>query len=442
MILCFALFLAGVLTCALRNISLIYPLALGVVMFFLLGKSRGFASKELLRMGWAKGKNALVIVPVLLLIGVVTALWRSSGTIAFFLYYGLQGIAPPLFILMAFLLTTLLSFMLGTSFGVIGTGGVILITLARSGGVDLAITAGAIISGAYFGDRCSPMSSCASLVAVCTGTELYGNVKEMLKTAALPTVLTTVIFGVLSVTHPLSTADDTLLTALATQYALHWVVFIPAALMLLLPLLKVPVKIALAVSATLSFFITVCLQKLPLLETLKTALLGYSPADGILKDILTGGGLFSMVSVCIICLLTSFSAGILEGIHALDIIKGRIETCSDKLGLFPTCAILSLIIGAFFCNQTVIVVMGEQLLAESYRCRGASRLELAMDLANSGVVLAGVIPWSIACSIPLSMLDVGMEAMPWFILLYLIPLCYLFTKRFFRAGQNRTIERI
>ena len=442
MIFCFVLFLAGVLTCALLNISLIYPLSLGVVMFFCLGRSRGYAAKDLLRMGWAKGNNALVIVPVLLLIGVVTALWRSSGTIAFFLYHGLQGIAPPLFVLMAFLLTTLLSFMLGTSFGVIGTGGVILITLARSGGVDLAITAGAIISGAYFGDRCSPMSSCASLVAVCTGTELYGNVKEMLKTAALPTVLTTAIFGILSVMNPLAAADDTLLTALATQYTLHWVVFVPAALMLLLPLLKVPVKIALAVSATLSFFITIFLQGLPLLDTVKTAIVGYTPATGVLQDILAGGGLLSMVSVCIICLLTSFSAGILEGINALDGMKALIETLSSKLGLFPTCAILSLIVGCFFCNQTVIVVMGEQLLAESYRRRGASRLELAMDLANSGVVLAGLIPWSIACSIPLSMLDVGLEAMPWFVLLYLIPLCYLFTKRFFRAGQNRSTERI
>ena len=441
MIACFAIFLAGVLTCALRGISLIYPLSLGVVMFFLLGRRKGYPTRDLLRMGWAKGKNALVIVPVLLLIGVVTALWRASGTIAFFLYHGLQGISPPLFVLMAFLLTSLLSFMLGTSFGVIGTGGVILITLARSGGVDLAITAGAIISGAYFGDRCSPMSSCASLVAVCTNTELYGNVKEMLKTAALPTVLTTVVFGVLSVLNPLSAADDTLLNALATQYSLHWVVFVPAALMLLLPLLKIPVKIALAISAVISFFITVSLQKLPLLETLKAALIGYTPADGILKDILAGGGLFSMVSVCIICLLTSFSAGILEGINALNGIKSWIETLSEKLGLFPACAILSLIIGCFFCNQTVIVVMGEQLLAESYRRRGASRLELAMDLSNSGVVLAGLIPWSIACSIPLSMLGVGMEAIPWFLLLYLIPICYLFTKRFFRAGQNRTPER-
>ena len=254
-------------------------------------------------------------------------------------------------------------------------------------------------------------------------------------------MLTTAVFAILSVMNPLSAADDTLLNALATQYSLHWVVFIPAALMLLLPLLKVPVKIALAISAVISLFITVLLQKLPLLEALKAALIGYTPADGILKDILAGGGLFSMVSVCIICLLTSFSAGILEGINALDGIKSWIETLSDKLGLFPTCAILSLVIGSFFCNQTVIVVMGEQLLAESYRRRGASRLELAMDLSNSGVVLAGLIPWSIACSIPLSMLDVGMEAMPWFVLLYLIPICYLFTKRFFRAGQNPSPER-
>ena len=128
-------------------------------------------------------------------------------------------------------------------------------------------------------------------------------------------------------------------------------------------------------------------------------------------------------------------------IKALDGVKSSVDALCEKLGLFPTTAILSVVIGSIFCNQTVIVVMGEQLLAESYRRRGASRLELAMDIANSGVVLAGLIPWSIACSIPLSMLDVGMEAMAWFVLLYLIPICYLFTKRFFRAGQNRTPER-
>ena len=91
------------------------------------------------------------LAPVALIIGIVMALWRSSGTIAFFLYHGLKGISPSWFLLMAFLLSATLSFALGTSYGVTGTCGVILITLARSGNVDLAVAAGAILSGAYFG---------------------------------------------------------------------------------------------------------------------------------------------------------------------------------------------------------------------------------------------------------------------------------------------------
>ena len=83
--------------------------------------------------------------------------------------------------------------------------------------------------------------------------------------------------------------------------------------------------------------------------------------------------------------------------------------------------------------------MGEQLLGENYRRENASRMELAMDIANSGVVIAPLIPWNIACSVPLSMLNLGIEALPWCILLYLIPLCYLPTKRYFQAGQSRSV---
>lgn len=83
-----------------------------------------------------------------------------------------------------------------------------------------------------------------------------------------------------------------------------------------------------------------------------------------------------------------------------------------------------------------MVMIDAQLLADSYEARGASRTELAMDIANSGVTIAGLVPWSIAITVPLSMLDVGTEAIPWCVLLYMIPLCYFFTKRFYQAGQN------
>ena len=199
---CFLAFLIAVGLCLWQGWNLLWALSLGLLLFFALGLRRGFSSRALAAMAWRQGRESLIVVPVFLLIGMVTALWRSSGTISFFLYHGLRGIAPGSFLLMAFLIPAALSFALGTSYGVTGTAGVVLITLARSGGVDLAPAAGAILSGAYFGDRCSPMSSCATLVAACTGTRLYDNVREMLRTGLVPTVLTAAVFGAVSLRHP------------------------------------------------------------------------------------------------------------------------------------------------------------------------------------------------------------------------------------------------
>ena len=252
MIFSFAAFLAAVLGCVITGQNILWALWLGILLFSLLGLRQGHTVKELAAFAWKKGRTSLVVVPVFFLIGLVTGLWRASGTIAYFLYHGLRAISPPWFILMAFLLSALLSFALGTSFGVVGTAGVVLITMARSGGVDLAITAGAIVSGAYFGDRCSPMSSCASLVATCTGTELYPNVKEMLRTAVLPTLLTTVFFAAFSLQNPITAVDAGILNALAGGFSLHWAVLLPAALMLALPLAKVPVKWAMAASSAVA----------------------------------------------------------------------------------------------------------------------------------------------------------------------------------------------
>lgn len=443
-LLCFAVFLAAVICCLITGHSLLWALLLGLLSSYLLGRFRGFSHSDLIAMAWKKGRGSLVVVPVLLLIGTITGLWRASGTITFFLYYGLKSIPPSAFLLVAFLLCTLLSYALGTCFGVAGTAGVVLITMARSGGVSLPVTAGAILSGAYFGDRCSPTSSCANLVAVCTETDLYGNIREMLKTALLPTALTTVIYTLLSLRHPLAAADSTILSALQTHGSIHIVTALPAVLMLLLPLLKIPAKPAMAASALCALVLTVWVQQQPLSEALHTAIFGYVPAAAELQTILSGGGLLSMLPSCCIVFSASLYAGILEGIDALAPIHRQVTRLSKKIGLFPTTAIASLCTASIFCNQAVTILMTEQLMAENYQSQGASRRELAMDLANSGVVLAGLVPWSIAVSIPLSMIDVGPEAIPYAILLYLIPLCYLFTKRHFRAAQNPPVpsERI
>jgi len=435
MILCFALFMAAVVACLVIGKSLVWAILWGLCLFFALGLRRGYSSRELFAMAWKKGKSALIVVPVFLMIGMVTGLWRSSGTISFFLYYGLKGIDPTWFVLMAFLLSAALSFALGTSYGVCGTAGVVLMTLARSGGVSVAVTAGAVVSGAYFGDRCSPMSSCANLVAACTGTKLYSNVKEMLKTAVLPTVLTIAFYGVLSVRNPITEVDAATLDALQAHFSLTWPVMIPAAMMLVLPLLKLPVKWAMTASAAAALLVSVLLQGMPLTDALHTAIFGFAPEQPELS-ILSGGGLMSMTTASVIVFVTSLYSGILEGIEALLPAKKTVDRLADKIGLFPTMTLVSTLVVMIFCNQSVMVIMDEQLLGESYGKRGGSRMERAMDIANSGVTIAGLVPWSIAISVPLTMLGADYSAVPFAALLYLIPLCYLFTRKLFLPSQR------
>ena len=431
----FAAFLAAMLFCLLRGYALAWALGFALALFFALGLRRGYGAKALARMAWSKMPKTMIVLRIIFLIGILTGLWRSCGTIAFAIYYGIRAITPPLFVLLAFLLSALLSFALGTSFGVASTAGVVLMALARSGGVNTAVAAGAILSGIYFGDRGAPTSSCASLVAALTETKLYENVRLMFRTAAIPYALCLVFYTVLSLRNPVGTVDETLLRALATHFDLSLWLVIPAVLMLLLPVLRVPIRIAMTLSGICAFAITVLLQGDGVGQTLLVCLLGYHPADELLGPVLSGGGLISMLTVFLMLPLASMMTGILEGTGALGAAQEKLFALSARLGRLPTMMVVSVLASMVLCNQTIVVLMLHQIMQRLYEPDGAQHEEMAMDIANSGVTIAGLVPWCIACAVPLSMLDVGTEALPYAALLYLIPLCYLFTKRhFFPTG--------
>lgn len=227
-----------------------------------------------------------------------------------------------------------------------------------------------------------------------------------------------------------------ILQAISTHFSLPWFVLLPAVLILLLPLLRVRVGWALSISALTAFCLSVLLQRLPVLTALKTALLGYAPAASELRGILSGGGLTSMIFPSLIVFVTSLYSGILEGINALAPAKRAADKLTEKIGLFPATTLISTVVIGVFCNQSVMVIVDEQLLRECYQKHGASSMERAMDIANSGVMLAGLVPWSIALTIPLTMLDAGLSAVPYAALLYFVPLCYFFTRKFFVPAQR------
>lgn len=429
---CFLIFFGLVAACLFTGRAVAWALLGGLLLFWGLGLRQGFTNRQLWDMAWTKCKKSLIVVRIIVLIGGITGVWRCSGAIAGCIVRGVGLVTPRLFLLLAFLLCAAFSYVLGTSYGVSSTLGVILMALARSGGVDPTVTAGVILSGVYFGDRCSPASSAASLVAAVTDTDLYRNVRQMLRTALLPTLLTAGLYLLLSLRHPLSAVDGAVLGALEGRFTLSWPVFLPVALMFLLPLFHVPIHWAIASSTAAAAILAVTMQGFTAGEVLRAAWSGYHPEDEALAAVLGGGGITSMAVSYVVVVLTGLFSGVLEGGGALGPLKARAVRLAERTGRFPAMIAVSALCAAALCNQAVTSMMGAQLLEDAYD----DREELALDIENSGILIAGLVPWSIACSIPLAMLGAGNGAIPYAILLWLIPLCYLpLKKRFYPASR-------
>lgn len=427
----FAIFMIFMIGSIAMGITVVIPLLCGFVCFFIVGILRKHRAKDLMKMAYDGVKTSVVVIKLMVLIGCLTALWRAAGTISFFVYYGIKFITPTMFIFTAFLLTALLSYFLGSSFGVASTAGVMLMILARSGGINEALAAGAIMSGSYFGDRTSPVSSSAFLTATITGIGQKANTKILLKTGMFPLVISGIVFAILSFQNPIAKVDDTILTALKDTYNISLWAAAPAVVLLILPCLKCSVSNTILVSSIVAFVTAAVLQGSSISELGIYTLNGYTLKSDVLGDIMAGGGVISMVEVVLVVVLSSSYAGIFEGTGMLDILKGMIEKATKRVSLFTAQLCFAFVSIGIFCNQTIATILSVQLLGDTYEKKGASKTELASDIGNSLITICGIVPWSIACAVPLSMLDIGIEAIQYSIFLWLNPLCYIFTKKLF-----------
>ncbi len=436
LVLCFALFIAAMAVSLSTGVTMILPLVVGLVAFGLLALRRGFALRSVLGMVWKGMWESRMVVVIMLLIGCLTSLWRQSGTIAYFTYYGIRLIPPQIFILAAFLLSALMSYALGTSFGVAATIGVILMTIVRASGVSTVIAGGAILSGLYVGDRGSPAASSASLVANETGTDASQNFKRMMKSSLLPLALCVAIYAALSVWNRPGAVDSALLSRFEGEFRLSLWCLLPTLLLLALAFAGMKIKYVMAINIAVSLILTVLLQETALIDALRMTLLGYAPKDPALAPILTGGGMASMLEIEALLLLSSGCAGIFEGTRMLSAIEGALKRLCGRIGRFPAMVLTSIAMSCVFCNQTIGIIMCRQCMGGNYASTEQGRIELMLDIENSVVTLAGLVPWCIACSVPLGMLGCDVRSLPFACFLYLVPLCWHFHLK--REANRRT----
>ena len=418
--------------CVLKNIYMGYALILSWLLFVIITFRRGYKIKDIIIMSYNGGKKSFVVMKILLLIGAVISIWMASGTIPTIVCYCLKYINPSYFILSAFLICSITSFLIGTSGGTVSIVGIPLIILARSGDINLNIAAGAIIAGAFFGDRCSPMSSSAALVSGLTKTNIYVNIKNMIKTSIIPLLLSLVFYYIISVHEPLRVLNNNLPVEISRTFNTGFIMLIPAFIILVLSLLKVKVNHSIFISIIAACIMALIFQNHTLKDIVYYAVFGFK-LDKLnpLYKIIKGGGIISMLKTSFIVFMSCSLVGIFEKINVFDSLKNKlIDKKLNKNQLFSLTALTGFFMDGLSCSQTTGVIMTNEIVKDSY---SKNDYELAIDIENTAIVFASIIPWNIAALICTSTMNVNMvKYIPYAFYLYIIPVITFIIKRFGR----------
>ena len=415
------LFSLSLIFCLFLKYSVIYALIVGYIIFVTYGLIKGHDLKVLIKKSFEGVLTVKNILLVFILIGMITALWRASGTIAFIIYMGSKLISPSILILLTFLLCSILSFLIGTSLGTAATMGVICVSIGKAMEINPYYLGGAVLSGIYFGDRCSPMSTSALLITELTKTNLYTNVKLMLKTSIIPFITSCLFYlflGLKSSTSPVS-IDTT--NIFKENYNLNIVVIVPAILIIILSLFKVNVKKTMLVSIVISFIIAMFFQKESVTSLINYCVYGFHHSNEKLNLIMKGGGILSMLNVGLIVAISSSYSGIFKETKMLVLMKKYLKEFSKKTSNYFVIFLSSIISGAIACNQSLGIILTYELCEEL-----EDKQNMAIILENTIVLLAGLIPWNIAMAVPLKTVDIGLMSGLFAFYLYFLPLWNLF----------------
>ncbi len=307
---------------AIKGYFVVYSLLGSMAIFIAILLKRGFQLKSLIKMAVSGSKKSFSVINILLLIGAVMAVWMAAGTVPVLVYWGIKFISPHYFIFATFILTSVISVLIGTSFGTVSTIGIALMIAASGSSVNLNMIAGTIVAGAYFGDRCSPMSSSANLIAAITQTEIYINLKNMALTALYPLIVSSILYLILSLANPVEIANNNLTGEISRYFNLNSITLLPALTIFILCLMRVDVKISMAVSIIIGSIIGIFIQGYSPLEIIQFMLTGFKlESVSSLKDVLVGGGILSMVKVSIVVIVSTAFAGIFAGTRTLEFIE-------------------------------------------------------------------------------------------------------------------------
>lgn len=414
-LLVFALMLLG---CVAADISVIYALIGGLACFSVYTLYYKYTVSQLVKMLWKGVKDSQTILVVFVLIGFLTAVWRAAGTIPCIVYYSASSMAPRYYLVLTFLLCCGMSALTGTSFGTASTMGVICAGIGRALDIAPVYIGGAVMSGIYFGEQCSPMSSSALLVCELTDTNIYIVISRVIKHILIPLAATAVLYLYLGRGWGSMAAEVESTGIFTSSFNLGFITLLPAVIIIIFSIFRVRVELTMLVSIMAAIIICVVYQDMGIVQVLGAMLGGFHAGNPQLAALIDGGGLYSMVNIGAIVAISSAYFGIFSSTNLLSNLKQWVLGLACRSNVYFATVIVSFITCAISCNQTLATM----LTCEMTKSMVGNKEKLAVNLETSVIVIAGLLPWSIACAFPLSVVEAPKESLIYASYLYLVPL--------------------
>lgn len=374
--------------------------------------------------------QALPAIYIFLLIGLVIAAFMQSGTVAALIYHGLTLLSPVWFLAAGLILCSLMSVATGTSWGTVGTLGVVLIGIGAAMDIPLPLVAGMIVCGATFGDKLSPVSDTTNLAAMSAGTQLFRHIGSMLYTTVPAFVLSLLIFSVLGwrfAENALPTASiESIQTALVDTYRLGLAVTVlPLLVMLILSMKRFSAEISMSASIITAVLVAVLYQGQAPVEVLNSLWSNTRGTTGIesLDDLLGRGGMVSMSWTLLLSLMALALGGILFGAGFLQsLLEGIIARVRRTTSLIAS-TIGAGVIGNMGMGEAYIsIILNCQLFRKAYEAKGLDNAVLSRSVEEGSTMSTGLIPWTTAGVFYAATLGVPvLEYAPYAFLNYLNP---------------------
>ncbi len=348
--------------------------------------------------------RAMPAVYIFILIGMVISSFMHSGTIATLMYYGLSWLSPSLFLAVGMLLCALMSVATGTSWGTVGTLGVVFIGIGSAMNIPLPLVAGMIVCGATFGDKMSPISDTTNLAAMSAGTNLYRHIYSMLFTTAPTFILTFFIFLMIGMNYGDQNLELTEVTSIQTALANHYsltplITLLPLILLATLSIRKVAAEVTMSCSIMLAVLIAIAYQGESPISVLNALWENMPESTGIqnLDSLLGRGGISSMSWTLLLALMAIALGGILHGAGFLTALLAGIISKVQRTATLVATTIVSGFLGNIAMGEAYIsIILSCQLFKPKYEQQNLESAILSRSVEEGSTMTTGLIPWTTA----------------------------------------------